>query len=160
MLSPRTYRPRSQSPRRHTWKRNLRRFTILLAFAFVLFQLKLAGSPVQLYMQVMGDAASPPLSFSGNSISAGNSAGDMIIEGIQNGQVFLRTIPVRAGVRVWQDNNCLGDIPASGQAFSVKPGRILLDARGLGQGISVEIYYLGQKYTINMTEEIKAFDIN
>jgi hypothetical protein len=43
---------------------------------------------------------------------------------------------------------------------------VILDARGLeakggaASGIAVEILYLGQKYTLNITEEITFFDIN
>ncbi|MCL1852303.1 MAG: hypothetical protein FWF88_04650 [Peptococcaceae bacterium] len=154
MSSPRSYRPQNIRLRRvgnrgkrtngrtNGVKKNLLRFTVLLVVAFAFFQMQTAGDPVEMYLRVVGDAASPAMTFSGDSR-----------------QLFIKTTPAEAGVRVWQNDICLGDVPAAGKSFSVSPGRVLLDARGLGPEIRVEITYLGQKHTLDMTEEIKVFDV-
>ena len=173
MPSPRPYRP-SDISRAAAVKKNFRLFAIFLAVAFVFFQIRMAGDPVEMYLRVVGDAASPAMNFSGSNVLMVNGAGDMRIDDGQSGQseqsgqsgqsgqneqIFLKTEPARAGVRVWQDGVYLGEIPADGGSFFVKPGRILLDARGLDAGISVKITYQRQRYTLEMTEEVRIFDI-
>ncbi|MCL1790056.1 MAG: hypothetical protein FWG40_01645 [Peptococcaceae bacterium] len=158
MPGQRSYRPRNIRLRRVGRKnqyqgvqnqgvqRNLLRFAVLLAVVFVLFQMRLAADPVEMYMRVVGDAASPAMTFYGNSPE-------------ENQQVFIRTLPEGVGVRVWQKEICLGEVPVAGKAFMVSVGTILLDARGLGDGIRVEITFLGQKYTLDMIEEVMTFDV-
>lgn len=159
MRSLRSYRSQRKRSQTADIKKNIRRFAILMAVALVLFQIQSAGDPVEMYLRVVGDAASPAMNFSGSSIPTEKDGGDFLVDS-QSGQIFLKTVPAQAGVRVWQDNVLIGDIPQGGKTFSVKPGRLLLDARGLGEGIRVEITYLGQKYLLEMTEEIKSFDAN
>jgi hypothetical protein len=166
-------------------KKILTRLTIFMAIALILVQATLAGDPVQMYLQTVGDAASPALNFAVDSIPVGGPGSDMSVEALeassgnalpveaqnqQNGQIFLRPLPARAGIRVWQDDMYLGEIPPGGQTFSVKPGRVTLVAQvpetyqdtgnTTAQNISVEIFYLGKKYTLPLAEGKAFFDVN
>ncbi|MCL1918453.1 MAG: hypothetical protein FWG14_09085 [Peptococcaceae bacterium] len=162
-------------------KKIFTRLTILIAIALVLVQIGLAGDPIQMYLQTVGDAASLAMDFSGGSIPVGGQGIDMRGETLeassesplpveaqnqQSGQVFLRPVPAQEGIRIWQDNTYLGEIPPLGKTFSVKPGRVTLEAPNLDTGnnraqkISVEIFYLGQKYAVSLSEGKAFFDVN
>lgn len=103
------------------------RMMILASVALAIVQLGLAKDPVDFYLAMAAKVENPPLDIP----AMGNEAS-------QTYTLALKAVP-NAAVKVWQNGVQLTDLSEGEKLIKVRAGEIILDGRGIGQSIRVQI---------------------
>lgn len=103
------------------------RLMILSSVILAIAQIGSAKDPVDFYLAMAAKVESPPL-----DIPAVNNAANKTY------LLSLKAVPL-VSVKVWQNGALLGDLSQGEKLISVRAGEIVLDGRGAGQPVRVQI---------------------
>lgn len=103
------------------------RLMILSSVVLAIIQMGSAKDPVDFYLAMAAKVESPPLDIPATDYEAKKTY-----------LLSLKAVP-QVSVKVWQNGTLLGDLGQGEKLISVQAGEIVLDGRGAGQPVRVQL---------------------
>lgn len=139
-------------------QKGLIRLMVIMAVCLAVYQLKAATNPVDFYLQVAGSIEEPAMSFSRDLSRLQETQPQAESAEPLSAVDMLFSVTPYAPVKVLQEDKLLGVIDFQ-TTIPVKPGTLVLDARGISYPVSVRLDVEDKNYSIELNNEVKKISI-